>query len=45
MQEYTETVTTFINKCTDDVTVAETVIVWTNQKPWLTGEVFKLLSA
>ncbi len=37
LQEYTETVTAYITKCIDDVTVTKTVTVRANQKPWLTG--------
>ncbi|MCI4379001.1 hypothetical protein PGIGA_G00222700 [Pangasianodon gigas] len=45
LQEYTETVTAYITKCIDDVTVTKTITVWANQKPWLTGEVYRLLKA
>uniref|UniRef100_A0A3B1K4B1 Reverse transcriptase domain-containing protein n=1 Tax=Astyanax mexicanus TaxID=7994 RepID=A0A3B1K4B1_ASTMX len=45
IQEYTETVSAYITKCTDDVTDLKTVTVRANQKPWLTGEVHKLLKA
>ncbi len=45
LQEYTETVTAYITKCIDDVTVTKTITVRTNQKPWLTGEVYRLLKA
>ncbi len=37
LQEYTETVTAYITKCIDDVTVTKTITVRANQKPWLTG--------
>ncbi len=43
LQEYTETVTAYITKCIDDVTVTKTITVRANQKPWLTGEVYRLL--
>lgn len=39
LQEYTETVTAYITKCIDDVTVTKTIKVRANQKPWLTEEV------
>ncbi len=45
LQEYTETVTAYIPKCIDDVTVTKTITVRANQKPWLTGEVYRLLKA
>ncbi len=45
LQEYTETVTAYITKCIDDVTVTKTITVRANQKPWLTGEVYRLLKA
>ncbi|KAI2644718.1 Phosphopantetheine adenylyltransferase [Labeo rohita] len=45
LQEYAETVTAYINKCTEDVTVTKTITVHTNQKPWMTGEVYRLLKA
>ncbi|KAI3369497.1 hypothetical protein L3Q82_007712 [Scortum barcoo] len=35
----------YITKCIDDVTILKTITVWANQKPWLTGEVNKLLKA
>ncbi len=40
-----ETVTAYITKCIDDVTVTKTITVRANQKPWLTGEVYRLLKA
>ncbi len=45
LQEYTETVTAYITKCIDDATVTKTITVRANQKPWLTGEVYRLLKA
>ncbi len=45
LQEYSETVTAYITKCIDDVTVTKTITVRANQKPWLTGEVYRLLKA
>ncbi len=41
----TETVSGFISKCIDDVTVIKTVKMWANQKPWLAGEMCALLRA
>ncbi|KAK0154042.1 hypothetical protein N1851_003863 [Merluccius polli] len=40
IQEYSDTVTAYISKCIDDVTVTKTITVRANQKPWLTGEVY-----
>uniref|UniRef100_A0A672HXF0 Reverse transcriptase domain-containing protein n=1 Tax=Salarias fasciatus TaxID=181472 RepID=A0A672HXF0_SALFA len=45
LQEYTETVTAYMRKCMDDVTVSRTISTHANQKPWLTGEVHRLLRA
>ncbi|KAM7374814.1 hypothetical protein PAMP_007451 [Pampus punctatissimus] len=45
IQEYSDTVTAYISKCTADVTDTKTIMVRTNQKPWLTGEVHRLLKA
>ncbi len=45
LQEYSETVTAYITKCIDDVTVTKSITVRANQKPWLTGEVYRLLKA
>ncbi|KAL0147043.1 hypothetical protein M9458_057567 [Cirrhinus mrigala] len=39
LQEYTETVTAYIKKCIDDVTVTKTITTRANQKPWMTAEV------
>ncbi len=43
LQEYTETVTAYIKKCIDDVTVTKTITTRANQKPWMTAEVCGLL--
>lgn len=43
IQEYSDTVSAYITKCIDDVTVLKTITIRANQKPWLTGEVHKLL--
>ncbi|XP_078796661.1 uncharacterized protein LOC144988994 [Oryzias latipes] len=42
-QEYTETVTSYTRKCIDDVTVTKPITLRANQKPWLTGDVHRLL--
>ncbi len=41
--QYTETVTSYIKKCIDDVTVTKTITTRANQKPWMTAEVCGLL--
>ncbi len=43
LQEYTETVTAYIKKCMDNVTVTKTITTHANQKPWMTAEVRGLL--
>ena len=45
LEEYTESVIGYINKCIDDVTTVKTIRKRANQKPWLTGEVCSLLRA
>lgn len=41
IEEYTETVTAYITKCMDDVTHSKTITVRANQKPWLTGWLYR----
>jgi hypothetical protein len=36
-EEYTTSVTGFINKCIEDVVPTVTVSTYSNQKPWITG--------
>ncbi|KAI2646963.1 hypothetical protein H4Q32_030697 [Labeo rohita] len=43
LHEYTETVTAYIKKCIDDMTVTKTITTRANQKPWMTAEVRGLL--
>ncbi|KAI2650776.1 hypothetical protein H4Q32_000841 [Labeo rohita] len=45
LHEYTETVTAYIKKCIDDVTVTKTITTRANQKPWMTAEVRGLLKS
>ncbi len=45
LQVYSETVTAYITKCIEDVTVMKTITVRANQKPWLMGEVYRLMKA
>ena len=37
IDEYTTSVTGFINKCMEDVVPTVTVSTYLNQKPWITG--------
>ncbi|KAK1804908.1 hypothetical protein P4O66_019284, partial [Electrophorus voltai] len=43
LEEYTTSVTVYISKCIDDVTVFKTIITRPNQKPWMPAEVHMLL--
>lgn len=45
IEEYKDTVTSYISMCVKDVTVTKTITVHPNQKPWLTAEVHALLKA
>ncbi|KAI4879830.1 hypothetical protein NFI96_002171 [Prochilodus magdalenae] len=45
LEEYTSSVTSYIGKCIDDVTVSKTITTRPNQKPWMTAEVRALLKA
>ncbi|KAI4894684.1 hypothetical protein NFI96_032406 [Prochilodus magdalenae] len=45
LEEYTSSVTSYISKCIDDVTVSKTITTRPNQKPWMTAEVHALLKA
>ncbi|KAG5282896.1 hypothetical protein AALO_G00035910 [Alosa alosa] len=45
IEEYTDTVTSYITKCIDDVTHTKDIITRANWKPWLTGDVLRLLRA
>ena len=39
IEEYTTSVIGFINKCIDDVVPTVTVHTYSNQKPWITGNI------
>ena len=39
IEEYTTSVTVFINKCIEDVVPTVTVHTYPNQKPWITGNI------
>lgn len=43
LEEYAASVTGYISKCIDDVTVSKSITTRANQKPWLTTEVRALL--
>ncbi|KAK3509846.1 hypothetical protein QTP70_014800, partial [Hemibagrus guttatus] len=43
LEEYTTSVTSYVGKCIDDVTVSKTITTCSNQKPWMTAEVRALL--
>ena len=45
LEEYTASVTGFISKCIDDITVIKTITTRSNQKPWMTAEVCAPLRA
>ena len=45
IEEYTTSVTGFINKCNDDFIPIVTVCTYPNQKPWITGNVRTELKA
>jgi hypothetical protein len=45
IEEYTTSVTRFINKCIDDVVPTMTVRTYPKQKPWTTGNICTELKA
>ena len=45
IEEYTASVTGFINKCIDDIVPTVTVRTYPNQKPWSTGNICTELKA
>ncbi|KAK3562816.1 hypothetical protein QTP86_009973 [Hemibagrus guttatus] len=45
LEEYTKSVTSYIGKCIDDMTVYKTITTRSNQKPWMTAEVHALLKS
>jgi hypothetical protein len=45
IEEFTISVTGFINKCIDDVDPTVTVRAYPNQKPWITGNIRTELKA
>ncbi|KAK3515250.1 hypothetical protein QTP70_012923, partial [Hemibagrus guttatus] len=45
LEEYMTSVTSYISKCIDDVTVSKTITTRSNQKPWMAAEVRALLKS
>ncbi|KAK2919151.1 hypothetical protein Q8A73_003522 [Channa argus] len=43
LEEYTSTVTSYISKCVDDVTISKTITTHSNRKPWINANVCALL--
>ncbi|KAK2920678.1 hypothetical protein Q8A73_000163 [Channa argus] len=43
LEEYTSTVTSYISKCVDDVTISKTITTRSNRKPWINANVCALL--
>jgi hypothetical protein len=39
IEEYTTSVTDFINTCIEDVVTTVPVCIYPNQKPWITGNI------
>ncbi|KAK3530795.1 hypothetical protein QTP70_002825 [Hemibagrus guttatus] len=45
LEEYTSSVTSYISKCIDDVTISKSITTHCNQKPWMTAKVRALLKS
>ncbi|KAK3519702.1 hypothetical protein QTP70_001713 [Hemibagrus guttatus] len=45
LEEYTTSVTSYVGKCIDDVTVSKTITTRSNQKPWMIAKVRALLKS
>ncbi len=45
IEAYSDSVTCFIRKCTDDVVPTKTIRIYPNQKPWINSDVRSALSA
>ncbi|KAK3534564.1 hypothetical protein QTP86_016659, partial [Hemibagrus guttatus] len=41
LEEYMSSVTSYISKCIDDVTISKSITTRSNQKPWMTAKVLK----
>ncbi|KAK3509979.1 hypothetical protein QTP70_024322 [Hemibagrus guttatus] len=44
LEEYTSSVTSYISKCIDDVTISKSITTRSNQKPWITAKVTSYIS-
>ncbi|KAK3507948.1 hypothetical protein QTP70_005055 [Hemibagrus guttatus] len=45
LEEYISSVTSYISKCIDDVTISKSITTRSNQKPWMTAKVRALLKS
>ncbi|KAK3511415.1 hypothetical protein QTP70_007327 [Hemibagrus guttatus] len=45
LDEYSSSVTSYISKCIDDVTISKSITTRSNQKPWMTAKVCALLKS
>jgi hypothetical protein len=45
IEEFTTSITGFINKCINDIVPTVTVRTYPNQKPWITGNIHTELKA
>ncbi|KAK3528504.1 hypothetical protein QTP70_000580 [Hemibagrus guttatus] len=45
LEEYMSSVTSYISKCINDVTVSKSITTHSNQKPWMTAKVYVLLKS
>ncbi|KAK3562934.1 hypothetical protein QTP86_011610 [Hemibagrus guttatus] len=45
LEEYTSSVTSYISKCIDDMTISKSITTCSNQKPWMTAKVHALLKS
>ncbi|KAK3523213.1 hypothetical protein QTP86_022937 [Hemibagrus guttatus] len=45
LEEYMSSVTSYISKCIDDVTISKSITTRSNQKPWMTAKVCALLKS
>ncbi len=45
IEEYSDSVTCFIQKCIEDVIPTKTICIYPNQKPWINSDVRSALSA
>ncbi|KAK3536811.1 hypothetical protein QTP86_025588 [Hemibagrus guttatus] len=45
LEEYMSSVTSYISKCIDDVTISKSITTCSNQKPWMTAKVCALMKS